>query len=506
MKQLPYLFDQINDAVFLYQCQKDNLRKLIDVNQKACELLGYKREELFALKTEELFTYKLSGQFSDSKKERAESKLIAKDKIVPVEISIKLFTEQGKKFALLVARDITARLEKEESLKDEKDELKAYNEVLENVTQELDRSYYTVNQVNQSLEEMIELTTSLSKVSVQNQNKFLSNLLTTALEIVPEADYGKIYLFKEGYLEFKGAVGHDLSQLKELMITQEAFCDNTNQILIFDGLFREEFFSQLDKQRLKRASKAVKQTMAVNFFVEDEKIGGLSLEIAESNEASFSQISKRLIKVFSYIANSLFRLQKYNQMQNEFQEELIISITQMLEIHDRYTKGHSQSVAQIAQQVARKMGLPDQKITDAYWAGIVHDIGKTVVPREILNKKGRLTDEEYEIIKKHPKWGYLTLKNSKHLKRIAEYVLAHHERWDGEGYPRGLKKDEIPLIAQIITVADAWDAMCSNRSYRDKMFRETALQEIKKNKGTQFAPKVVDAFLELLAEQNKLTG
>ncbi|MTI71915.1 MAG: HD-GYP domain-containing protein [Firmicutes bacterium] len=175
---------------------------------------------------------------------------------------------------------------------------------------------------------------------------------------------------------------------------------------------------------------------------------------------------------------------------------MVLSFTNMLEIHDKYTENHSREVANKAKRLAKFLGLNEKDIRDAYWAGIVHDIGKILIPSYILNKKGKLTDDEFFLIKKHPLWGYETLKNSDKLKDISEYVLYHHERWDGFGYPLGLKGDNIPLISQILAVADTWDAMRSNRSYRKALPKKEAIKEIRKNKGTQFSPRVVDVFLE----------
>jgi PAS domain S-box-containing protein len=141
-------------------------------------------------------------------------------------------------------------------------------------------------------------------------------------------------------------------------------------------------------------------------------------------------------------------------------------------------------------------------VVDTYWAGMVHDIGKLLVPVNILNKKGRLSEEEYQLIKKHPVWGSQALADSAVLKHISKYILYHHERWDGRGYPEGIKSDEIPLVSQIIAVADAWDAMRSERSYRNPLTKKEALAEIKNNKGIQFSPEVADKFLKIVSKDD----
>ena len=118
----------------------------------------------------------------------------------------------------------------------------------------------------------------------------------------------------------------------------------------------------------------------------------------------------------------------------------------------------------------------------------------------LFNKKGSLSKVEYELVKNHPVWGSKALSDSETLEHISEYVLYHHERWDGGGYPNGLERNEIPIISQIISVADAWDAMTSNRAYRDSLSKEAAFKEIEENRGTQFSPKVVDVFVKIYHE------
>lgn len=170
----------------------------------------------------------------------------------------------------------------------------------------------------------------------------------------------------------------------------------------------------------------------------------------------------------------------------------------ILEYHDPYTKGHSKNVANLASLLAEKLGLSDEIIKKTYWAALVHDIGKIVIPSSILNKEGKLTIEEFEVIKKHPVYGHDFLSTSDELKELGKYVLHHHERWDGKGYPAGLSKEDIPLISRIISVVDAWDAMRSDRPYRKGLPEEIAKKELIEHSGVQFDPNIVKAFLEIV--------
>src|SRR6056297_921260 len=194
---------------------------------------------------------------------------------------------------------------------------------------------------------------------------------------------------------------------------------------------------------------------------------------------------------------------KLKNNEEEKIEEIIFSITKLLGIYDPYTNGHSENVATISQKISIELGLSNEDVKDAYWSGMVHDLGKLLVPIEILNKKGPLEKSEYETIKSHPSWGYEVLCQSESLSSIAKYVLHHHERWDGNGYPDGLKGDEIPLISQILAVADAWDAMTSERPYRRAMSEYQAMAEIQKYRGEQFSHKVTNAFVKMQNNSQK---
>ena len=144
---------------------------------------------------------------------------------------------------------------------------------------------------------------------------------------------------------------------------------------------------------------------------------------------------------------------------------------------------------------ARK--IPPSISQKTYWAGLVHDIGKILIPKEILNKPSSLSPEEYAVIQEHPALGYTMLTKAERLEGIAPFVLHHHERWDGRGYPNCLQGNDIPLISRILSVADAWDAMTSSRSYRQALSEDIARREILLGRETQFDPQVVDAFFSI---------
>ena len=192
--------------------------------------------------------------------------------------------------------------------------------------------------------------------------------------------------------------------------------------------------------------------------------------------------------------------QKHRQELEDFTKSIINAFTNCIDGKDAYTNGHSHRVAQYTVMIGKKLGL-DQKTLDKYYnIGLLHDIGKISIPDAILTKPGKLTTEEFDMIKSHAKRGYEILKDVKIQEDIAAGAHYHHERFDGNGYPEGLEGKAIPQIARIIAVADAFDAMSSTRSYRKKLPLDFIVQEIEKCTGTQFDPEAAKALLELYHE------
>lgn len=175
----------------------------------------------------------------------------------------------------------------------------------------------------------------------------------------------------------------------------------------------------------------------------------------------------------------------------------IKSISSALDAKDPYTNGHSLRVTLYSLILAKELNLNDKMLEEIELAGLLHDIGKIAIPQNILCKAGKLTDEEFQIMKSHPENSQKLIASIKKLKPISGWLKAHHEKWDGSGYPNKLKGEEIPLSARIIALADTYDAMTSTRSYRVALSHEIAIGEIQRCSGTQFDPNLAAKFIEL---------
>jgi energy-coupling factor transport system substrate-specific component len=202
--------------------------------------------------------------------------------------------------------------------------------------------------------------------------------------------------------------------------------------------------------------------------------------------------------VFFYVHRKTKALLKKEQENKIFIREMIEAFAKTIDMKDKYTNGHSTRVAEYTAMLTKELGYDEETVEKYYNIGLLHDIGKIGIPPEVLNKPGKLTDQEFNIIKSHSAQGYKVLKDISIMPELAIGAGAHHERPDGKGYPRGLKGDEIPRVAQIIAVADTFDAMYSDRPYRKRMNFEKAVSIIKEVSGTQLESDVVDAFLRLV--------
>lgn len=191
------------------------------------------------------------------------------------------------------------------------------------------------------------------------------------------------------------------------------------------------------------------------------------------------------------------------KMFERFSYQVVTALASTVDAKDSYTNGHSQRVADYSKEIATRLKCPEEFIRNIYFMGLLHDIGKIGIPDNIINKPGKLTDEEYAIIKTHPAIGAEVLKKITEMPSLYCGARWHHERYDGKGYPDGIKGEDIPLEARIIAVADAYDAMSSKRSYRDALPQEAIKAEIERVKGTQLDPELAEIMLTMIKEDKQ---
>lgn len=216
---------------------------------------------------------------------------------------------------------------------------------------------------------------------------------------------------------------------------------------------------------------------------------------------------------FLYVASRMYDniqrknteyLQEIEEKNKEIQRvtlEAISTIANIIDAKDEYTKGHSQRVADYASELAKRLGYSEEALENVRYIALLHDIGKIGIPDSVLKKTARLSDQEFEVMKEHVDIGNRILHDNTVIKDLFKGAKYHHERYDGNGYTEGLKGEDIPEVARIICIADAYDAMTSSRVYRPRMTEEQAIQQLLENSGSQFDPDMIKVFIQILAEK-----
>ncbi len=320
--------------------------------------------------------------------------------------------------------------------------------------------------------------------------EFLGNICQELMEVMNVTAVSGIVFsdppaIQDDIIEVAGEMPLDRDQLLDLAKNQLAVRFAKSNRAVVENEFAHSKESKIQS--------AVSKLVAVPLATDQNTIG--MLIGFDKVEGEFDSVDQKLI---SSIGNQASIFLANNKLYAELQDLLmgvLHALTASIDAKDEYTSGHSERVAIISKRLAQACGFSPAKVQQIYLSGLLHDIGKIGVPEMVLQKTGRLTDDEFEVIKRHPSIGANILEGIRQLDPIISGIVAHHERPDGKGYPKGLKQGEIPIEGLIIGLADAFDAMTSNRTYRDALPIETVLDEIRTYSGTQFDPDLVDKFL-----------
>lgn len=277
-------------------------------------------------------------------------------------------------------------------------------------------------------------------------------------------------------------------------------------VVLYPHLKPEEVFVKADQIRIAverefLLSDDIREFLTVTVGIANYDVNGNTLEelITKADQAVMEGKQSGRNKTVMYRENSEHKNVDAG-VQDKIRDAFVSSIYALaatIDAKDHYTYGHSNNVALLSEALARKAGFGDDKIEVVRNAGLLHDIGKVGIPESVLSKPGFLSQEEYEIMKSHVTQSINIIKHIPNLIDTVPIVISHHERYDGKGYPRGIRGENIPVLGRVICIADAFDAMTTDRPYRKGLSLEQAIFELKKNAGTQFDPMLVDLFIEL---------
>ncbi|WP_174726938.1 HD-GYP domain-containing protein [Mesobacillus harenae] len=273
-------------------------------------------------------------------------------------------------------------------------------------------------------------------------------------------------------------------------------------VFIYDYLYRDNNFIPFYTIMMLFVGTMYKNNLAILF--QSAIVTLVRYKLSENGYEYFPLVFIQLFIYFT-VGFTVSTLIKNSLIQKTNLIELTTALAKSIDSRDNYTAKHSENVACYAKMIAKKLGLRKRICNDIYLGGLIHDLGKIGINEDILNKPSRLSDEEYNIIKQHPFIGFQMIQHISSFKKngIIDMVLFHHERFDGKGYPYGLKGKEIPYVARIMALADAFDAMTSRRIYKNKKDFNDVIKEIHENRGKQFDPQVTDAFLQVIQQEGE---
>lgn len=344
------------------------------------------------------------------------------------------------------------------------------------------------------------LVNSFVNTHLLTKDEFLINALNSAFELIPEAEKGSLYvLHGDDYLPVC-TKGYDIELIKRLSFTKDNIfigfeCPDVNNIESYENYIEKRIDHAFDEYTLETFKLLGTYSNFTSLYApiqfDSTVIGLISLE--RFTKRSFSEESKEVLRFYAQMISNFYALKIKAEREQAMHEETIMALVTAIEVKDIYTEGHARRVMDYSERLSRFMNLPESEIEKIKTAALLHDVGKIGIPNEILNKPSTLNYEEYELVKKHPEDTKRILDKITGLGDVVSLAFMHHEHYDGSGYPQGLKGGQIPIGAQIIQLADAFDAMTSKRAYREAMPNEMAIEVLKNCSGKQFHPDVVEA-------------
>lgn len=456
------IIDSVYDMIFLHDLEGN----ILDVNKKATKTMGYSREELCELEVFDLHPDDSNRDVYNRKKVKEQWQKCAVGSSVyfelehlnkdgsrtPVEISAGKVENGDQEYFIAFVRDITERKEKEAKIE--------YLSLHDHLTGLYNRRYFeqSLKKIDKSMLPLSILMADLNGLKIVNSSyghtmgdKVLIKAAELLAEIIPES----AVLARYGGDEF---------------------------IILFPNCDSEQAHQYLYE---------IKELFAKTELEGIPLSIGVGLAVMDSMAAEIKDIIKIADKDMNH--NKLLETNSANN-------KIVKGLLSALSAKSDETVEHTERMTELAICVGRRLGIQNSQLNRLSLLAALHDIGKTSIPGDILTKAGKLTAEEWEILKAHPSRGYKIASATSEFSVVAEEILSHHERWDGNGYPRGLKAKEIPYLARIIALVDAYDVMRSGRPYKKAMSKKEAVAEIQRCKGSQFDPYLAEKFVEIIDE------
>jgi diguanylate cyclase (GGDEF)-like protein/PAS domain S-box-containing protein/putative nucleotidyltransferase with HDIG domain len=458
LEKYKVLAENSNDAMLFI----DKEGNILEVNNAAIKIYGYTYEEFLSISIFDLRHVEKSSNINEQM-EKADNEGIIFETIhylkdgtsIPVEVSSQGTFLGDRRILLSIVRDITERKKAEEDI--------IYLSYHDQLTGLYNRRFYE--------EELIRVNTARN--------------IPIALVM---ADVNGLKLTNDAF-------GHKAGDmlLEKIANILKRVCEDNGVITRIGG---DEFVILLQRTNEKEAEKIVNRiNEAISNEQPDKVILSISVGFAVKRD-----IFEDINEVFRKAEAEMYKCKLYES--SIMRRKTVELIMNLLYEKSNIELEHSKKVSEICEDIATKMNFEKDHINQMKIAGLMHDIGKIGINENILNKEGNLDEHEWQDIRRHSEIGYQILRSINEFSKIADYVLEHHERWDGEGYPKGLKGEEISIEARIVAVADAYEAMISDRTYSKALSKEEAIDEFRRCSGSQLDPEITKVFTEMLLDRN----
>ncbi len=454
------IVENTNDALYIHDFQGN----VFDLNENLCRMLGYRRDELLGANMA-MFDSPKEMHFSNCMAQLVkdgsmvfESTHVRKDgSVVPVEVSMKLVSQDGNGIIQGFIRDITERKQAEGHIR--------YISFHDSLTGLYNRAY---------------LEKEMQRLDTERQ---------LPIGIIM-ADLNGLKLLNDTF-------GHEVGDemLKHTAEILKNFCRSEDIIARWGG---DEFVIFLPQTTEEDANTICKR---INEKCKETSVKDIPLSLALGTAIKHST-NQELAEILKEADENMYK-QKLAESQR-IRSNVLKTLLKNLEAKSFETEAHYSGMQNVAQKIGKQIGLSESELNRLRMLLPLHDIGKINISEDILIKKDSLTAKEWAIIKRHPETGYRIARATEEFAQVAEDILAHHEHWDGNGYPHRLKGTAIPLLARITNIVDAYDVMASGRPYKESLSQKEIAAELKKCAGTQFDPELVDIFLSLLEENDNI--
>jgi len=458
------LFDTIVDGLFVFDINDIYGQvHIIDVNTVACRLLGYEKEEILRLTCFDLIdkNYSKKMKYIFGKLFHADQELLfetvfitKQGQKIATECHCNSIRKNGKVYGNCVVRDITERKKVEEKIR--------YLTFHDSLTGIYNRAYF------------------------ENELEKYDNLRYLPISVIM-GDMNGLKLVNDAF-------GHDEGDrlLKIAANSLKESCRQADTVARYGG---DEFVILLPNTTTQEAEGIIER---ISNKISQTQFGPIPPSIALGCETK-TFIQQDIHLILKHAEDNMYQQKLMSEQSNR---SAVISTLErtLIEVSEE-TELHALRLQTLCDQMCEKMNLPGSLKSELRLLAVLHDIGKVAIPQSILTKASELSLDEWRLIKQHPEVGYRIAQSSPDLAFIAKGILTHHERWDGTGYPRGLKGEDIPLSSRILSIVDAYDVMISGRAYKQKMSNEEAIEEIKRASGTQFDPTLANIFIEIIINE-----